>query len=68
MVLHIAKRGDHNIGSKMHLQALIDLYGEDYVFIIDLLRKEPEKRKNYVAFGKYKNYFDRINRFFERNM
>lgn len=68
MVLHIAKRGDHNIGAKMHLQALIDLYGEDHVFIIDLLRKEPEKRKNYVAFGKYKNYFDRINRFFERNV
>lgn len=67
MILHIAKRGPHNIAAAVHIQALKDIYGEQNIFFVDLLPGSPKFNKNYVAYGKYKNIFDRMHRWVEGN-
>lgn len=67
MILYIAKRSQYDIGAKTHLEALKEIFGEDQVFVVDLFKSEAERGERYIAFGRYRNYFDRIKRSFEGN-
>ena len=60
MILYIAKRGKHDISSRTHLQALKQIYGENNIFIVDLLNEERTERERYISFGKYHCHNDKI--------
>lgn len=62
MIIYISKAFEDNIGATMHYNALKEIYGEEQVFTIDLRFIAPCREKNYIAFGKYKNTFERIKR------
>ena len=51
MVLYIAKRGPHDMGTKTHRQAIKDIYGSENVFEVDLLNKDTIETDNYISFG-----------------
>lgn len=55
MILHIAARSTYSVGSRVHLNALRDIYGPDNVIAIDLrLDIQPCKSEYYIAYGKRK--------------
>ena len=57
------------VGARMHRDTLIKLMGEDKVFIVDVsVHALPERRKNYIAYGKYKNPVERIIRHLQGNI
>lgn len=57
------------VGARMHRDTLIKLIGEDKVFIVDVsVHALPERRKNYIAYGKYKNPVERIIRHLQGNI
>ena len=67
-ILYIAKRGENNIAAKTHLKVIKELYGENNVYEIDLLEKNYNEKKNYIAFGyNSKNIGERLIRFVEGN-
>lgn len=69
MVLYIAKRGSHDMGTTTHRQAIKDIYGSESVFEVDLLNAEAVERENYISFGtNLSNYADRISRYLEGNI
>ena len=68
MIIYISKAFEDNIGATMHYNALKEIYGEEQVFTIDLRFIAPCREKNYIAFGKYKNTFERIKRWCQGNM
>ena len=69
MVLYIAKRGSHDMGTTTHRQAIKDIYGSEYVFEVDLLNPEAIEKENYISFGlNLSNYADRISRYLEGNI
>lgn len=69
MVLYIAKRGPYNIGTKLHLQAVRDTYGEANVFVVDLLSRECCEKDRFISFGyDRKNFWARIVRYLEGNI
>lgn len=68
MILYIAKRSEYDIGSKTHLQALKDIYGENQIFIIDLLNEKVIRNEQYISFGKYKGIKERVERWFQGNV
>ena len=69
MVLYIAKRGTHDMGTITHRQAIKEIYGCENVFEVDLLNPETVERENYISFGtNLSNYADRIIRYFEGNI
>lgn len=69
MVLYIAKRGPYNIGTKLHLQAVRDTYGEANVFVVDLLSRECCEKDRFISFGyERKNFWARIVRYLEGNI
>ncbi len=51
MVLYVAKRGPHDIGTKTHLKGIREVYGEDNVFVIDLLSAEYYESERFISFG-----------------
>lgn len=67
MVLYIAKRSIYDIGSVTHLQALMDIYGEQNVFIVDLISSMKKKESNYVAYRRTKNVVERLERWTQGN-
>lgn len=67
MILYIAKRSLYDVGSVTHLQALIDIYGKQNVFIVDLIRSMVHRDKNYVAYTRTKNVFERLERWIQGN-
>lgn len=67
MVLYIAKRSLHDVGSVTHLQALIDVYGEQNVFIVDLISSMVKREKNYIAYTRSRNVFERLERWMQGN-
>lgn len=67
MVLYVAKRGPHDIGAKVHLQALQDIYGADNVYIVDLISSMPNIQNKYVSFVRSKNVFERLERWIQGN-
>ena len=68
MLLYISKAFTENMGATMHYNALQELVGKENVFTIDLGPKTPEKRDQYICYGKYKSPFDRIHRWIQGNM
>lgn len=68
MVLYISKAFEDNIGATMHYNALKEIYGSNSVYTVDLRLIEPVRRKNYIAYGKYKNSMERIKRMLQGNM
>lgn len=68
MILYISKCFEDNIGANMHYKALQEIWGNDHVYTVDLRLGEPVKRKNYVAYGKYKNVAERVKRMLQGNM
>lgn len=68
MVLYIAKRSLHDVGSVTHRQALYDIYGEDNVFIIDLISSMESGRKNYIGYEKPSDILERIKRALQGNV
>lgn len=68
MIIYISKAFEDNIGATMHYNALKEIYGEEQLFTIDLRFIAPCREKNYIAFGKYKNTFERIKRWCQGNM
>lgn len=67
MVLYIANRSEHDVGSVTHYQALKEIYGEGNVFVIDLRPIESRRDNNYIAYGKYPTNFERIKRWMQGN-
>lgn len=68
MVLYISKRSDYDIGSKTHLKALQEIYGEKNVIVVDLrLTVANSRTENYIAYGKYKKKISRILRWCQGN-
>lgn len=56
------------VGARMHRDTLSKLVGNENIYVIDLdLNKQPMKCKNYIAYGKYKNKFERIKRNIQQN-
>ena len=49
MVLFIAKRGQHNIGAKTHIQALREIYGSENVYEVDLFSKDSKETDHYIS-------------------
>ena len=68
MILYIAKRGKHDISSRTHLQALKQIYGENNIFIVDLLNEERTERERYISFGKYQGIGERMQRWIQGNV
>ena len=68
MIMYISKSFQGNIGATMHYRALTELVGAENVFTINLQPEKKSKKKNYIAYGKYKNYVDRLIRWFQGNM
>lgn len=69
MILYVSKLiSQNNIAAKMHYEAIKEIFGEENVFTIDLSPAECYRRKNYIAYGKYKNIPVRIIRWFQGNM
>ena len=57
------------VGARMHRDTLINLVGADNVFIVDVsVQAAPLKKENYIAYGKYKNPFERIIRHIQGNV
>jgi len=52
----------------MHYNALKELYGEENIFTIDLRPGIAKYSERYIAYGKYKNLFDRLCRWLQGNM
>ena len=67
MVLYIAKRSLVDIGSVTHLQALTEIYGENNVYIIDLISSMSKRERNYVAYKRTKNIVERLQRWSQLN-
>lgn len=56
------------VGAKMHLNVLKAIVGISNIYIIDLCaRTKPERRQNFIAYGKYKNKWERLKRTLEGN-
>lgn len=68
MVLFIKKRNPWDFGTALDLRALREIFGEQQVFVVDLLNPNAERRENYVSYGKYKNPLERIRRSLEGNV
>lgn len=68
MILYVAKRSSYDIGSKVHLQALKDIYGHNEVFIIDLLNSQCIREERYVSYGDYRGLKNRIERWTQGNI
>ena len=68
MILYIAKRGKHDISSRTHLQALKQIYGENNIFIVDLLNEERTERERYISFGKSQGIGERMQRWIQGNV
>lgn len=67
MIMYISKSFHGNIGATMHYKALKELVGTENIFTIDLRPEVKNRKKNYIAYGKYKNRFDRIIRWLQGN-
>ena len=68
MVLYVAKRFETNIAACVHRAAIEEMAGKEQVFVVNLRMDDPaERRERYVAYGKYKNKFQRIVQWLEGN-
>lgn len=67
MVVYISRRFETNIGAKVHKNILDELYGKENIFTFDLRPNKPERKENYICFGKYKNAMHRIGRWMQGN-
>ena len=69
MVLFIAKRGQHNIGAKTHIQALREIYGSENVYEVDLFSKDSKETDHYLSFGNdLRSISKRVQRYFQGNV
>lgn len=68
MILFIKKRNPWDRSTDMDLQALKEIYGEDQVFVVDLLNPVQEQKTRYIAYGKYRGPIDRILRSIQGNV
>lgn len=56
------------VGSRMHLNALKRLVGEENVYVVDVgLSEAAHREEKYIAYGKYRNILDRLHRHLEGN-
>lgn len=56
------------VGSRMHLNALKRLVGEENVYVVDVgLSEAAHREEKYIAYGKYHNILDRLHRHLEGN-
>lgn len=56
------------VGSRMHLNVLKKLVGEENVYVVDVGVSETACREEkYIAYGKYHGVLDRLNRCLEGN-
>ena len=56
------------VGSRMHLNVLKKLVGEENVYVVDVGVSETACREEkYIAYGKYHGILDRLNRCLEGN-
>lgn len=56
------------VGSRMHLNVLKRLVGEENVYIVDVGVSETACREErYIAYGKYHGILDRLHRYLEGN-
>lgn len=57
------------VGSRMHLNALKRLVGEENVYVVDVgLSEAAHREEKYIAYGKYRNILDRLHRHLEGNI
>lgn len=69
MVLYIAKRGPHDMGTSTHRRAIQAIYGDENVYEVDLYNRVAIETKNYISFGfNLKKISDRIIRYIEGNI
>lgn len=68
MILYVAKRGENNIGAKQHLRALKELYGEERIYVVDLLNPIKEVKERYISFGYNRYSVVRILRWLQGNV
>ena len=52
----------------MHYKALKELFGDENIFTIDLRPVEAKRTGCYVSYGKYRNAFDRLHRWYQGHM
>ena len=67
-LIYVSKAFDGNIGATLHYKALKELYKEKNIITYDLRPITAFCKDNYKCPGKYKNYIDRIHRWFQGNM
>lgn len=68
MMLYISKAFKENMAATMHYNALKEIMGEKNVYTVDLRPGVAKNSLQYIAYGKYKNRFDRIVRWLQGNM
>ena len=67
-IMYVAKRGPHNIAAQTHLDVLKSIYGEENIFIIDLLSSKVVHKDRYVSYGySSKRIVERVIRFSQGN-
>lgn len=68
MVMYISAAFQANLGATMHFNAIKEIVGKENVFVIDLRPDKQHREKNYIAYGKYKNYIGKLRRLSQGNM
>ena len=62
------KTAGSGVGARMHLDSIKEAIGEENVYLIDLdVDIKPEKKAQYISYGKYPSKIDRIIRHIEGN-
>lgn len=67
-VMFVSKAFKGNLGADLHYKAVLELFGNENVYTVDLRQLDAYEKWNYKAYGKYKSKSDRILRWLQGNM
>lgn len=67
-VLYIVKRGPYNIAAQTHLKVLKEIYGQENIYVVDLLSSKNVQESRFVSYGyNSKKVGERLVRFLQGN-